>query len=130
MSYGQAAFSGAVWKAYGSSCPFPGPPSSVQMEPQSWVLSGKKCWGPAEILQSDSSLYRCPLTTRTAQVPHATSVSLMGGHAMHLSHNLSSTANGPENKLERPETAWHSFHLWAVTGGLRGLCCVILGFRF
>lgn len=61
----------------------------------------------------------------TTQVPYAASVSLVVGHAMHLSHNfISNTASGPENGLERPETAW------TATGGFRGLCCVTLGSWF
>jgi hypothetical protein len=43
---------------------------------------------------------------RTTQVPYAASVSLMVGHAMHLSHSLSNTASGPDSRLERPEPAW------------------------
>lgn len=43
---------------------------------------------------------------RTAQVPYAAPVSLVGGHAMRLSHNFSNIASGPENRLERPETTW------------------------
>ena len=45
---------------------------------------------------------------------------------MRVSHSLSSTASGPENRLERPEAAWALTFGAACHWGLEGimLCCI------